>query len=80
VVGRDGSVELVVATYSLQVLNQLDPGVRRDQAGNSMHLSLWRDEEPAFAGHGDARDALRCHAIGGILRHLPGIVLYERPP
>ena len=45
-----------------------------------MHLSLWRDEEPAFAGHGDARDALRCHAIGGILRHLPGIVLYERQP
>jgi glutamine synthetase len=52
-----------------------------DQAGNSMHLhlSLWRDDEPAFAPDGDAENALMRHALGGILRHLPGIVLYGAP-
>jgi glutamine synthetase len=52
-----------------------------DQAGNSMHLhlSLWRGNEPAFAPDGDAENALMRHALGGILRHLPGIVLYGAP-
>ena len=52
-----------------------------DQAGNSMHLhlSLWRDGKPAFAPDGDAENALMRHALGGILRHLPGIVLYGAP-
>jgi glutamine synthetase len=52
-----------------------------DQAGNSMHLhlSLWRDDEPAFAPDGDAENALMRHALGGILGHLPGVVLYGAP-
>jgi glutamine synthetase len=52
-----------------------------DQAGNSMHLhlSLWRDDEPAFTPDGDAENALMRHALGGLLRHLPGIVLYGAP-
>lgn len=49
-----------------------------DQAGNSMHLhvSLWRDGEPAFEG---AENELQRHAIGGLLAHLPGITLYQAP-
>jgi glutamine synthetase len=52
-----------------------------DQAGNSMHLhlSLWRDDEPAFAADGEVENQLMRHAVGGILRHLPGIVLYGAP-
>jgi glutamine synthetase len=52
-----------------------------EYAGNSMHLhvSLWRDDEPAFAPDGDGENALMRHAIGGLLRHLPGIVLYGAP-
>jgi len=52
-----------------------------DQAGNSMHLhvSLWREDEPAFAPDADAENALMRAAIGGILEHLPGIVLYGAP-
>jgi len=52
-----------------------------DQAGNSMHLhlSLWSDGEPAFASHGDRENPLMRAAIGGILEHLPGIVLYGAP-
>lgn len=52
-----------------------------DQAGNSMHLhlSLWRDGEPAFAPDGESENPLMRAAIGGILGHLPGIVLYGAP-
>jgi glutamine synthetase len=52
-----------------------------DQAGNSMHLhlSLWRDGEPAFATDGNAENPTMRAAIGGILKHLPGIVLYGAP-
>jgi len=52
-----------------------------DQAGNSMHLhlSLWRDDEPAFAPHGGGENGLMRAVIGGILSHLPGIVLYGAP-
>jgi glutamine synthetase len=52
-----------------------------DQAGNSMHLhlSLWRDDEPAFAPDGEVESTLMRHAIGGILGHLPGLVLYGAP-
>lgn len=50
-------------------------------AGNSMHLhlSLWRDGEPAFASPDGDENAVMRHAAGGLLRHLPGIVLYGAP-
>ena len=46
-------------------------------SGSSMHLhvSLWRDGEPAFAPDGHDENALHRAAIGGIMRHLPGITL-----
>jgi glutamine synthetase len=52
-----------------------------DHAGNSMHLhlSLWRDGEPAFASIDDAENPLMRQAIGGLLRHLPGSVLFAAP-
>jgi glutamine synthetase len=52
-----------------------------DHAGNSMHLhlSLWRDDEPAFASDHDGENPLMRQAVGGILRHLPGIVLFAAP-
>jgi glutamine synthetase len=50
-------------------------------AGNSMHLhcSLWRDDEPAFAPDEGRENAVMRRALGGILRHLPGSVLYGSP-
>jgi glutamine synthetase len=52
-----------------------------EHAGNSMHLhlSLWRDDEPAFTPDGHGENAVMRQAIGGILRHLPGIVLFGAP-
>jgi glutamine synthetase len=52
-----------------------------DQAGNSMHLhiSLWRDGEPAFASEGHRENDRHRRAIAGLFEHLPGIVLYGAP-
>jgi glutamine synthetase len=52
-----------------------------DQAGNSghLHVSLWKDGEPAFAPDNGAENDLHRKALGGIVKHLPGIVLYSSP-
>ena len=52
-----------------------------EHAGNSMHLhlSLWRDSEPAFTPDGDRENSVIRQAIGGILTHLDGIVLFSAP-
>jgi glutamine synthetase len=52
-----------------------------EHAGNSMHLhvSLWRDGEPAFVSLDRSQSNVMRAAIGGVLRHLPGIVLYGAP-
>jgi glutamine synthetase len=52
-----------------------------EHAGNSMHLhvSLWRYGEPAFASVDDGENPLMRHAIGGVLCHLPGTVLFGAP-
>jgi glutamine synthetase len=52
-----------------------------DQAGNSMHLhiSLWREGQPVFAPAEGAENQLHRQALGGVLGHLPGIVLYGAP-
>jgi glutamine synthetase len=53
-----------------------------DQAGHSghLHVSLWKDGKPAFAptSEGAENDVHRT-ALGGIVEHLPGIVLYGSP-
>lgn len=52
-----------------------------EHAGNSMHLhvSLWRDGVPAFVSLDRSQSNVMRASIGGVLRHLPGIVLYGAP-
>jgi glutamine synthetase len=52
-----------------------------EQAGNSMHLhvSLWRHGQAAFEPAAGAENQLHRNALGGVLGHLPGIVLYGAP-
>jgi glutamine synthetase len=52
-----------------------------EYAGNSMHvhISLWRDGAPAFAPEAGAEPDLMRAAIGGVVRHLPGITLFGAP-
>ncbi len=49
-------------------------------SGMHTHISLWKDDQPLFAGGGYAGlsdDAI--HAIGGILAHAPAILAFTNP-
>jgi glutamine synthetase len=50
-------------------------------SGSSMHahVSLWRDQSPAFAGAGHQENTVMRRALGGVVGHLPGIALYSAP-
>lgn len=50
-------------------------------SGSSMHLhvSLWQGEEPLFGWDDGVENTVLQQAIGGVLRHLPGITLYGAP-
>jgi glutamine synthetase len=49
-------------------------------SGMHVHFSLWRDEEPLFAGGGYAGlSDMAQHAIGGILKHAPALLALMCP-
>lgn len=49
-------------------------------SGMHVHLSLWKDEQPLFAGSGYAGlSDMALHAIGGILRHAPSVLAFTNP-
>ena len=50
-------------------------------SGSSMHLhvSLWRDGEPAFAPDDGAENALHRAVIAGVVAHLPAITVFGAP-
>jgi glutamine synthetase len=49
-----------------------------EYSGSSQHLhiSLWRDGQPAFAPDDGAENPIALHAIAGLLEHLPSITLF----
>ena len=61
------------ATFMAKPFNEL--------SGSSMHLhvSLWKDGKPAFAPEDGSENPLMRAALGGLIRHLPGIALYGSP-
>ncbi len=49
-------------------------------SGMHVHLSLWKEEQPLFAGSGYAGlSDMALHAIGGILRHAPSVLAFTNP-
>ncbi len=49
-------------------------------SGMHTHISLWKDNEPLFAGSGYAGlSEMALHAIGGILRHAPALLAFTNP-
>jgi glutamine synthetase len=49
-------------------------------SGMHTHISLWKGDEPLFAGSGYAGlSDVGMHAIGGILRHAPAILALSNP-
>ncbi len=49
-----------------------------EHSGSSahLHISLWRDGEPAFAAVDGTENEVALHAIAGLLEHLPSITLF----
>jgi glutamine synthetase len=49
-----------------------------EHSGSSghLHISLWRDGSPAFAGDGGSESDVALHAIAGLFEHLPSITLF----
>lgn len=49
-------------------------------SGLHIHLSLWKDNQPLFAGDGYAGlSPMAMHAIGGILKHAPALMAFCCP-
>ena len=49
-------------------------------SGMHVHFSLWKDEQPLFAGSGYAGlSDMALHAIGGLLRHAPSVLAFTNP-
>ena len=51
-------------------------------AGSGMHthLSLWKNDQPLFAGGGYAGlSDMAIHAVGGILKHAPALMAFTNP-
>jgi len=49
-----------------------------EHSGSSahLHISLWRDGEPAFSPVDGAENPIALHAIAGLIEHLPSIALF----
>jgi glutamine synthetase len=52
------------------------PFTEHSGSSQHLHISLWRDGEPAFAPDDGAENPLALHAIAGLLEHLPSITLF----
>ena len=49
-------------------------------SGMHVHLSMWKDEQPLFAGGGYAGlSEIALHALGGILEHARSILAFSNP-
>lgn len=52
------------------------PFTEHSGSSQHLHISLWRDGQPAFAPTGGAENETALHAIAGLLEHLPSITLF----
>jgi glutamine synthetase len=49
-------------------------------SGMHVHISLWKNDEPLFAGSGYAGlSEMALHAIGGLLQHAPALLAFTNP-
>jgi len=73
-------VKNVAHRYNKTVTFMPKPIFGDNGSGMHTHISLWKDEQPLFAGGGYAGlsdEAI--HAIGGILAHAPAILAFTNP-
>jgi glutamine synthetase len=70
----------VARKYNRTVTFMPKPLYGDNGSGMHTHFSLWKNEEPLFAGSGYAGlSETALHAIGGILRHAPALLALTNP-
>ncbi|MCG8583894.1 MAG: type I glutamate--ammonia ligase, partial [Pirellulales bacterium] len=73
-------VKNVANRYNKTVTFMPKPVFEDNGSGMHTHISLWKDDNPLFAGNGYAgMSDMAMHAIGGILRHAPSILAFTNP-
>lgn len=73
-------IKNVAAKHGKTVTFMPKPIFADNGSGMHTHISLWKDDQPLFAGSGYAGlsdEAL--HAIGGILQHAPALLAFTNP-
>lgn len=73
-------VKNVARKYNKTVTFMPKPLFGDNGSGMHTHISLWKGDEPTFAGSGYAGlSETAMHAIGGILKHAPAILGFSNP-
>ena len=73
-------VKNVARKYNKTVTFMPKPLFGDNGSGMHTHISLWKGEEPTFAGSGYAGlSETAMYAIGGILKHAPAILAFSNP-
>ncbi len=73
-------VKNTAAKYGLSACFMPKPVYADNGSGMHTHLSLWKENQPLFAGDGYAgMSETAMHAIGGILKHAKALIAFTNP-
>jgi len=73
-------IKNVAAKHGKTVTFMPKPLFGDNGSGMHTHISLWKGDEPLFAGSGYAGlSDMALHAIGGILKHAPALLAFTNP-
>ena len=73
-------IKNVAKKYNKTVTFMPKPLFGDNGSGMHTHVSLWKNNEPLFAGSGYAGlSEMALHAIGGLLKHAPSILAFSNP-
>ena len=73
-------IKNVATKYNKTVTCMPKPLFGDNGSGMHTHISIWKGEEPLFAGNGYAGlSDMALYAIGGLLKHAPAILAFSCP-
>jgi glutamine synthetase len=73
------AVKEVARRHGLLATFMAKPFTQESGSSAHVHVSLWRDGEPAFVSRDGQENPVHRAAIAGVLRHLPALVLFGAP-
>ncbi len=73
-------IKNTAAKYGLSACFMPKPIYADNGSGMHTHLSIWKDNQPLFAGDGYAgMSEMAMHAIGGIIKHAKALIAFTNP-